>query len=169
MVGGNQAVRQPPVDYIEQTRAQYDLLGYPPYGWVESEDAPPWASLEKPLSECRVGLIASGGIYRAGQVAFHHKDDVSFRIIDATTPRDELRITHFAYDQKDARRDPNAVFPLDTLHALVEEGTIAGISSNAYTFMGGIYSSRRVRDQLAPALADRVIGDEVDVVLLVPV
>ena len=162
-------MRQPPVDYIEQTRAQYTSLGYPPYGWVESEDAPPWASLEKPLSECRVGLIASGGIYRAGQVAFHHKDDVSFRIIDATTPRDELRITHFAYDQRDARRDPNAVFPLDTLHALVEEGTIGGIAPHAYTFMGGIYSARRVRDQLAPALADRVIADEVDVVLLVPV
>jgi D-proline reductase (dithiol) PrdB len=125
--------------------------------------------LDKPLSECRVGLIASGGIYRAGQVAFHHKDDVSFRIIDATTPRDELRITHFAYDQRDARRDPNAVFPLDTLQALVEEGIIAGVGPSAYTFMGGIYSARRVRDQLAPALAQRVIDDEVDVVLLVPV
>ena len=169
MVGGDQIVRLPPVDDIEQTRAQYDSLGFPPYGWVESEDAPPWASLEKPLSECRVGLIASGGIYRAGQVAFHHKDDVSFRIIDSTTPRDELRITHVAYDQGDARRDPNAVFPLDTLNALFEEGTIGGISPQAYTFMGGIYSSRRVRDQLAPALADRVIADGVDVVLLVPV
>ena len=162
-------MRQPPVDYIEQTRAQYDALGFPTYTWVESEDAPPWTALAKSLKECRVGLIASGGIYRAGQVAFHHKDDVSFRIIEANTPRDELRITHFAYDQRDARRDPNAVFPLDTLQALVEEGAIAGVSPNAYTFMGGIYSARRVRDQLAPALAERVIEDEVDVVLLVPV
>lgn len=162
-------MRHPPVDYIEQTRAQYDALGFPSYTWVENADTPPWAVLDKPLSECRMGLIASGGIYRAGQVAFHHKDDVSFRIIDATTPRDELRITHFAYDQRDARRDPNAVFPLDTLQALVEEGTIAGVGPSAYTFMGGIYSARRVRDQLAPALAQRVIDDEVDVVLLVPV
>ena len=162
-------MRQPPVDYIEQTRAQYASLGYPPYGWVESEDAPPWASLEKPLSECRVGLIASGGIYRAGQVAFHHKDDVSFRIIDSTTPRDELRITHFAYDQRDARRDPNAVFPLDTLYALVEEGTIGGISPQAYTFMGGIYSQRMVREEVAPRFRDFVIHEQADLVLLVPV
>ena len=162
-------MRHPPVDYIEQTRAQYDVLGFPPYTWVKNADTPPWAVLDKPLNECRVGLIASGGIYRAGQVAFHYKDDVSFRIIDATTPSDELRITHFAYDQRDARRDPNAVFPLDTLHALVEERTIGGIAPHAYTFMGGIYSARRVRDQLALALADRVIADEVDVVLLVPV
>lgn len=162
-------MRQPPVDYIEQTRAQYDVLGYPAYTWVENVDTPPWTPLHKPLSECRVGLIASGGIYRAGQVAFHYKDDLSFRIIDAKTAREELRITHFAYDQRDARRDPNAVFPVDTLQTLTDEGTIGGLSSRAYTFMGGIYSSRRVRDQLAPALADRVIDDEVDVVLLVPV
>lgn len=162
-------MRQPPVDYIEQTRAQYEALGYPTYAWVENDDTPPWSALETPLNECRVGLIASGGIYRAGQVAFHHKDDLSFRIIDSATSRNELRITHFAYDQRDARRDPNAVFPLDTLHALAEEGTIGGLSPQAYTFMGGIYSSRRVRDRLAPALADRVVADEVDVVLLVPV
>ncbi len=162
-------MRQAPVDYIEQTRAQYDVLGYPAYAWVENEDAPPWATLEKPLNECRVGLIASGGIYRAGQVAFHHKDDLSFRIIDATIARDELRVTHFAYDQRDARRDPNAVFPIDTLHALVEEGTLGEIGPRTYTFMGGIYSARRVRDRLAPALAERVLADKVDVVLLVPV
>jgi hypothetical protein len=35
--------------------------------------------------------------------------------------------------------------------------------------MGGIYSSRRVRDRLAPELANRVVRDGVDVVLLVPV
>jgi hypothetical protein len=35
--------------------------------------------------------------------------------------------------------------------------------------MGGIYSSRKVRDLLAPALAERIIKDEVDLALLVPV
>ncbi len=35
--------------------------------------------------------------------------------------------------------------------------------------MGGIYSTRRVREELIPALVDRVLADEVDVVLLVPV
>jgi hypothetical protein len=35
--------------------------------------------------------------------------------------------------------------------------------------MGGIYSARKVANILAPALADRVQNDEVDLVLLVPV
>jgi len=160
---------RPPVDYIERTRAQYDALGYPPYQWVHSTTPPPWAELDKPLADCRVGLIGSGGIYQVGQVAFHYKDDFSFRIIDTKAPTSQLRATHFAYDLTDARSDPNVVFPIDTLNDLVAEGFIGELAERAYAFMGGIYSSRRVRDTLAPALAERVIRDEVDVVLLVPV
>ncbi len=160
---------RPPVDYIERTREQYNALGYPPYQWVESTTAPPWAPLPKKLSQCKVGLIGSGGIYQEGQVAFHYKDDLSFRIIDTRAPTSKLRATHFAYDLTDARSDPNVVFPVDTLNQLAREGFIGSLAPNAYAFMGGIYSSRRVRERLAPELANRVIRDEVDVVFLVPV
>jgi D-proline reductase (dithiol) PrdB len=160
---------RPPVDYIERTRAQYAALGYGEYQWVRNDTPPPWVPLEKPLAQCRVGLIGSGGIYQAGQVAFHYKDDLSFRIIDTAAPTAQLRATHFAYDLTDARSDPNVVFPIDTLHALVDEGVIGELAPRAYAFMGGIYSSRKVRETLAPALAERVQRDEVDVVLLVPV
>jgi D-proline reductase (dithiol) PrdB len=157
------------VDYIEVTRTTYDALGYPPYQWVHSETAPPWAPLTRPLSQCRVGLIASGGIYRAGQIAFHFRDDASYRVIPTDVPTAELRATHFAYDLRDARTDINVVFPIDPLRALVADGVIAGLGPEAFTFMGGIYSARRVRDELGPALRDRILAQRVDVVLLVPV
>ena len=160
---------RPPVDYIERTREQYAALGYPIYQWVENRDTPPWAPLVKPLAASRVGLVASGGIYAHGQIAFHYKDDVSFRIIDTSIDVADLRATHFAYDLRDARADPNVVFPLDALRALAADGTIGGLSPRAYTFMGGIYSARKVREKLAPALADRLQKDEVDLALLVPV
>jgi hypothetical protein len=35
--------------------------------------------------------------------------------------------------------------------------------------MGGIYSARKVREVLAPAIADALVRDEVDVAMLVPV
>jgi len=160
---------RPPVDYIERTRAQYSALGYPPYRWVESDEPPPFAPVRKPLAESRIGLIASGGLYVAGQVAFHHADDLSYRVIATDTPTESLRATHFAYDLTDARSDPNVVFPIDVLRGLVDEGVIGGLAEAAYTFMGGIYSARKVRDRLAPELTRRMIEDEVDLVLLVPV
>jgi D-proline reductase (dithiol) PrdB len=160
---------RPPVDYIERTRDQYSALGYPPYQWVVNSAPPPWTELDKPLVQCRVGLIGSGGIYQTGQVAFHYRDDLSVRIIDTRAPTSALRATHFAYDLTDARSDPNVVFPIDTLNRLADERYIGALAERAYAFMGGIYSSRMVRDRLAPELADRVVRDEVDVVLLVPV
>ena len=160
---------RPPVDYIERTREQYASLGYPPYQWVHESTPPPWARLRPPLAETKIGLVASGGIYAHGQVAFHYRDDISVRRIARDTPTDALRITHFAYDMTDARRDPGVVFPLAALRDLAAAGEIGGVGPDAYTFMGGIYSSRKVRERLAPAIADALVADGVDAVVLVPV
>ncbi len=158
-----------PIDYIQRTRDQYDALGYPAYRWVENEDKPPFTPLAKALADSRVGLIASGGIYQLGQTAFHFKDDASFRAIDVTTPPNQLRVSHFAYDTTDAEQDINVVFPYQTLKDLARLGRIGSLSRSAYTFMGGIYSARKVREQVAPTLLAELQRDEVDVALLVPV
>jgi len=158
-----------PVCYINETLETYSALGYPPYRWVHSEDAPPWAPLTKPLAESTIGVIASGGIYETGQVAFHFNDDASFRVIDKTVDRADLRTTHFAYDMTDARKNINCVFPIDTLAELEAAGEVGGIANELYTFMGGIYSARKVREQLAPALVERTLAaGDVDLMLLVP-
>jgi D-proline reductase (dithiol) PrdB len=156
------------IEYITLIRNNYAKLGYEPYQWVFNYDAPPWQSLRKSLSNCRVGLIASGGIYVTGQVAFHFKDDISFRLIPTDVNIANLRTAHFAYDQKDARLDPNVVFPIDTLRRLVKEGMIGSLTEHAFTFMGGIYSSRRVRDELAPLLTECLLAEQADLALLVP-
>jgi D-proline reductase (dithiol) PrdB len=160
---------QQPVEYIQRITDNYAKLGYKAYQWVKNTDQPPWQPLRKPLSQCRVGLIASGGIYVTGQVAFHFKDDASFREIPTDVRTSDLRTAHFAYDQTDARRDPNVVFPIDTLRRLVKEGFIGSLTEHAFTFMGGIYSSRKVRDELAPQLTERLLAEKADIALLVPV
>jgi len=158
-----------PIEYITRIGEKYAALGYGIYTWAHVEEPPPWQPLRKPLAECRLGLIASGGIYIAGQRAFHYKDDISFRVIPKDVETSDLRATHFAYDLSAARHDPNVVFPIDTLRGLVSDGVIGSLADNAYTFMGGIYSSRRARDELAPELTRRLAEDQVDVALLVPV
>jgi D-proline reductase (dithiol) PrdB len=163
------STRLPPVDYIERTREQYAALGYPAYRWVRSREPTPWTPLRRPVGQSRLALVGSGGIYAAGQVAFHHRDDTSFRIIDASLPPSELRATHFAYDLNAARSDPNVVYPLGPLRSLAREGVLGELSPRAYAFMGGIYSSRKVRELLAPALTARLVADQVDLALLVPV
>ena len=159
----------PPIEYIELTRTIYAAEGFPPYHWSESRDVVPLAPPRRPLAETRVALVASGGIYRAGHVAFHFHDDTSLRLIPKDVPTDELRTAHFAYDQTDARADPNCVFPIDPLRALEQEGFIGELAPNALTFMGGIYSARRVLAEVAPRSLRQLQEMEVGAALLVPV
>lgn len=159
----------PPVDHIRRTREQYGALGYAPYTWVVNATPPPFQALQKPLADSRLALISSGGVYAAGQVAFHYKDDISLRVIPSATDVAQLRATHFAYDLTDARKDPNVVLPLQALRAQVTRGHLGELAGNAYTFMGGIYSARKVRDLIAPELIRRLRDDAVDVALMVPV
>ena len=158
-----------PVDYIPRIQEKYATEGYPSYRWVVHADLPPWQPLRRPLAASRLGLVASGGIYVTGQVAFHYKDDTSFRVIPTDVKTADLRATHFAYDLTDARQDPNVVFPIDTLRGLVSEGVIGALAAHAYTFMGGIYSARRVQEELAPQLTTHLLAEHVDAVLFVPV
>ena len=157
------------VEYIKRVSSLYAGLGYTPYAWVRNEDTSPWQPLKKPLHQCRVAVSASGGIYNAGQLAFHYKDDDSYRAIPKDVNRKDLRITHFAYDMTDARMDPNCVFPIEPLRRMEKEGFIGSLAPFQYTFMGGIYSSRKVRENLAPAIIGKLLKDEVDALLLVPV
>ena len=117
-------------------------------------------------------MVASGGAYTEGQIAFHWEDDTGIRLIPSTEPASDVRVTHFAYDLEPAREDPNIVFPTDRLNELVAEKTIGSLASNAVACMGGIYSTRRAEEELAPLILESISnmpGEPVDLVLLVPV
>jgi len=157
------------IDYIAQTRASYDKLGYDAYRWAAEPEPSALVAPLKPLSESKVALVASGGIYEVGQAAFHHRDDTSIRRVSTDVEISDLRISHFAYDRTDARSDPNVVFPIDPLRDLVATGKIGSLTSHALTFMGGIYSQRRLREELIPELSSELSAMAPDVVLLVPV
>lgn len=159
-----------PVDYIAVTRDTYAQLGYSEYRWADNSDQPtPFTAPVKPLAESRVVLIASGGVYAVGDVGFTHKDDLTHREIPMDTPTDELRVTHFAYDETSAKADVNAVFPIDALRKLAADGEVGELAEVALTFMGGIYSQRRLHETLVPGIVERVEELEADIVLLVPV
>ena len=156
------------MEYIRASESS-TKAGYKPYKWVSNLSTPPWQPLRKPLSQSRLALVASGGTYVSGQVAFNHKDDTSFRAIPTSVRTQDLRVTHFAYDQTDARADPNVVFPIDTLRGLVRERFIGELTEHAYSFMGGIYSARRVEQRTGSAHHREIAGGKADLALLVPV
>ena len=158
-----------PAEYIRRTRESYEKLGYEPYQWFHADAEPALAPLKKPLNESKVGMISTAGTYVHGQVAYYYKDDTGIRAIPSDTPTDALRFSHIMENYLvEARQDPATVFPTRALEALRDEGVIGDIADNVFSCMGGIYSTRRVREELIPALDEAIRGEEVDLLLLVP-
>ncbi len=70
-----------PIAYIQRTRERY--AQYSPLKWVVNHDAP-WTPLAKPLRDCRLALISSGGFYTPDQPPFVERD-ASYRLISKDT------------------------------------------------------------------------------------
>ena len=153
------------IRYIPRTRDLYS--SHTPYRWVTNADAP-WTPLTKPLSESRVALASSSGVYLTTQKPFHTKDDTSIREIHKTASTSDFAVNHFGYRMDGAERDPYCVFPLEQMRKLESEGFIGELAGTAYTFMGGIYSARRVREELAPQLVERALANDIDLFYLAP-
>lgn len=68
----------------------------------------------------------------------------------------------------DAERDANCVFPLERMRELEASGVIGKLVDPAFSFMGGIYSARKVREELAPQIVDELKRAHADAFFLVP-
>ena len=130
-----------------------------------------WAPMSKPLTDCTIALISTAGVHLKSQPAHDVLDphgDASFREIPAHTPASELAVDHTHYDTTDANADPNCVFPIDRLHELVMMGVIGAVAPTNFGFMGFIPDGRLLRDTTAPIVADRLLAQAVDAVVLTP-
>ena len=142
------------------------------YAPWESEDVP-WTRVKKPLAEATVALVTTAGVHHRDQEPFDMRDpdgDPWYRIIDAARPLSTLMITHDYYDNKDAGRDINIVFPIERLKEFEEEGIIGRAAELHYSFMGHITGRYIVSlvNKMAPKVARRLRKAHVDAVLLMP-
>lgn len=157
------------VRYIDAITRRYASLGYAPYRWYAADDEPPLTSPRKPLAESRLGVLTTSGCYVAGQKAFHYKDDASIRLVPADVDAARLRFAHITENYLvDARRDPDCLVPVGALRRLREEGVVGALADEFVSCMGGIYSQRRVREELIPAIETAFVAQGVDVALLLP-
>lgn len=153
-----------PIAYIQRTRERY--AQYPPYKWAINTEAP-WTPLAKPLKDCRLALVSSGGFYLQGQQPFV-ENDVTYRVIPKNADPRDLRIYHHGYRDDDADRDPNCVFPLARLRELEAAGVIGELADAALSFVT-LYSARRELEERAPRIVAELQALAAEAALLVPV
>jgi D-proline reductase (dithiol) PrdB len=143
------------------------------YRW-RTIDPIPWAPLRKPIADATVAIVTTAGLVMPDQEPFdnHVKGgDSSFRVIPAEANVADLIDTHRSetFNHSGIREDPNLAFPLDRLHEMERDGRIGRINNRHLSFMGSISAPERLIRDSAPAAAELLVADGVDLALLVPV
>lgn len=159
--------RQRPL--LEEKRWKEAFVGYP---FVQNQ-ASPFTPLAKPLSQCRVGLISTAGLYvREEQEPFdamNIEGDPSFRAVPVNAARDRLAIAHDHFNHSAAIADLNSVFPLDRLNELAGESLLGGLAPLAASISGYCTRADRIAEETAPAVVEFFRRQQVDTVLHIPV
>lgn len=159
-----------PIRYVDALNDKYGSMGFPPYKWSVNETAP-WTSLEKPLGDCTVALLVSGGISHCTAVPFDPdaRNDHRVDAVDPGAPTDGYQIHDSYYDHSDAGRDLNCIFPVDRLRELQASGEIGKVADRHWSgFMGRTYDRSRLTQESAPAFAAELHKDGVDLLVAIP-
>ncbi len=136
----------------------------------------PWTALAKPLSECTVALLSSGGIAMAGDEPFDQQGerdnpwwgDPGYRRLPVNARAEEVRFYHLHVDVSDARRDLNCLLPMQRLTELEQSGEIGTAARRHYSIMGYNPQPHILVEQTAPQIAAELHADGVDALLLFP-
>jgi len=159
-----------PVKYVDLLNQRYHQQGFPPYRWTINDDAP-FTATSKPLADCRVSMLTSGGVAHCSMPEWNAFATNDFRLdqVDPAATSADFTVNDSYYDTTDASVDINCVFPIDRLRELEDQGVIGSVADRLWSgFMGRIYSRTTVLEESAPALAQELHDDDVDLFLLVP-
>jgi D-proline reductase (dithiol) PrdB len=133
----------------------------------------PWTPLTKPLADCRLCLITTGGLHLKSDQAFNMDDpkgDPTFRVIPSNVKKDDLTITHNYYDHSDADSDFNILLPLDRMRELAAASHLRGLTPSHYSFMGHIDGPHvaTLQREILPELVRKLVAEHTDFVFLTP-
>ena len=123
----------------------------------------------KPLSEAKVAIVTTAGFRLAGEVDVWQPGDVGYTELPAAMR--DMQLSHFSpnFDRVGVAQDINTVYPVDRLDEMAADGTIGSVNHRHFSFMGAQFDLSEILQDAGPAVAQQLLDDEVDVVLLTPV
>ena len=131
----------------------------------------PWSAIDKPLAQCRIALVSSGGFFLPTQEPFDLNDlggDCSYRVISNDADPSTLAVSHAFYDTSAANIDADVLFPISALNALADSNVIGSAARKHTSFSGSIPDPTELVTDSGPEVAEIFSRDEVDLVLLTP-
>ena len=127
---------------------------------------PVFTPVNKPLKEMKVALATAAGIHLKEDERFNFAGDTTYREIPGSAKATDLMVSHGGYDNADANRDINCMLPVDRMHELQKAGVFKAVAERHFGFMGGGGDQTAFAEETGPEIAQKLVHDGVDAVLL---
>jgi D-proline reductase (dithiol) PrdB len=144
---------------------------------VQKADPIPWTPLRRSVSEARVALVTTAGMYVKDQQPPFDAErekrepmwgDPTYRRIPRDIPQDQISASHLHINNRDLLEDVDTVLPVHRLAELEAEGVVGSASLTHYSFMGYQPNTTEWRERYGPEVAALMKDEAVDAVLLAP-
>lgn len=173
---------RPPVRFSEVVVDSYAFLPrslrglYESVEWADHE--PVWAALESPVSEARIGLLSTAGIFlRNTQGPFDVErerqeptwGDPSYRLIPAGVEQSQIDAAHLHLNTADFLIDVDVALPVHRLNELVAQGLVGAAAEEHVSLMGYQEEGAHAwRTTVGPEIAARCHAQAIDALILAP-
>ena len=144
-----------------------NLTGYP---FITNVHAP-FTPVRRALPMLNLALISSAGAYIDGTEPFDldsRDGDMNFREIPVEVDASDFRYAVKGYDPNAVIEDRNSQIPIDRLLEYQSNAVIGKLNNVWWSLSSWIPNARRVADELAPKIAERLHRYEIQAALLIP-
>ncbi len=145
-----------------------DLMAPQPYPRQPDFAPPGLTPLRQPISRSTIGIFTSAGIQLRHEAPLSETNDLSYRLIDRSTPYSDLTVAHQTPVRSWALQDMNVAFPRDRLIELEAEGVIGSLAPQAVSMVGSISKFTELLETTVPAIKEEFDRQGVDLVFLFP-
>jgi D-proline reductase (dithiol) PrdB len=154
-------------DRFRRWNANENLSGYP---FITNTHAP-FTPVRRSLPMLSLAMITSAGAYIDGTDPFDldaSDGDVNFREIPVEVEASDLKYSAKGYDPKAVLEDRNSQIPVDRLLEYQANAVIGKLNNVWWSLSPWIPNARKVADELAPKITERLHRYEVQAALLIP-
>ena len=134
--------------------------------YVPVTPQPVWTPVTKALNEMTIALVTAAGVHLKTDERFNLSGDTGFRIIGGGDETSDMMVSHGGYDNSDVNKDINAMFPIDRLRELKEDGIIKEVAPSHIGFMGGGGDVEVFIEKTGPEIAKILKEENVDGVVM---
>ncbi len=147
-------------------KISYNLSGLQSEIYVPITPNAVWADVTKELKDMKVALATAAGVHLKSEERFNFAGDTTYRVIPGSAKSSDLMVSHGGYDNADANKDINCMFPIDRMKELVKNKVIKEFSEVNFGFMGGGGDQTAFTEETGPEIAKKLKDANVDAVLL---